>query len=159
MVTKPGFHAERISTPAAFDPDLLRFGSILIYCRSSVLLTLFLYACIALMLYSDLYVHLIRQTAGAFLRSVVLPGTLFVILAAGFGYLAFKMKPRLEKLALLILALNFGGLFFRRKTEVNSEAYLVLCVLSLLLDLGLLAAVITFYRRYPNYLKLLRAGA
>lgn len=145
--------------PAALDADLLRFGSLLIYCRSSVVLSVFVYAAIAVMLYSDLYVHLIRQTTEAFLRSGVLPGALFAALVAGCGYLAHRMKPRIEKAAHLILALNFVVLFFRRSLPANSEAYLALCGLSLLLDLGLLAAVITFYRRYPNYVKLLRRGA
>ncbi len=143
---------------APLDTELLRSGSILIYCRSSLTLSLFVYASIAAMLYSDLYVHLIRQTADTFVRSRVLPGALFFGLVAGCGYLAHRARPRLEKGALLILALNFSVLSLRGGLAANSDAYLFLCLFSLLLDLGLLAAVIAFYRRYPNYLKLLRCG-
>jgi hypothetical protein len=141
----------------ALDAELLRSRSLLIYCRASLTLSLLLYTGIVAMLYSDLYVHLIRQAANAVLHSRVFPDAFFVILAGSLVALAFRVKPTLEKAALLILALNIASVFFRQRFPAHSDAYLALCLVSLILDAGLLAAVVAFYRKYPNYLKLLRA--
>jgi hypothetical protein len=144
---------------AAFDPGLLQSRSVLIYVRSSLVLSLLLYASIVTMLYSDLYVHLIRQAGGAFQHLRVIPGAFFILLMAGCLVLARRMQPGLEKAALALLAVNFGCLFLRRKMLGHSESYLALCLLSLVLDLSLLATVVAFYRKYPNVLKLLRQKA
>ena len=149
----------RRAAVAAIDPDLLRSGSILIYCRASLTLSLLVYAFIAALVYSDFYVHIIRKTTGTLGRASMLPEMLFLSLTAGSVYLAYHMKPRLEKMALLALGSIFCILFFRQNLEVDSAAYLGLCVLSLVLDLILLTAVIAFYRRYPNYSRLMRNGA
>ncbi len=139
------------------EADLLRSGSILIYCRASIILSFFVYAALAAMLYSDLYVHLIRQTARSLVGSGGLPGFFLAALAVGCLWLATRIQPRLEKVALLFLALNFAALCLRRRVDASSYAYVGLCALSLLLDLGVLAAVIAFYRKYPNVLKILRS--
>ncbi len=144
---------------AAFDPDLLRSRSVLIYVRSSLILTLLLYATIVTMLYSDLYVHLIRQTQDAFQRFQVIPGGLFIALTAIALTLAIRMEPVLERAAMGIVAMNLAVLFLRGKIAGQSDAYLSLCLFSLVLDLALLATVIAFYRKYPNVLKLLRQKA
>ncbi|MCI0409323.1 MAG: hypothetical protein L0191_12325 [Acidobacteria bacterium] len=144
---------------AAFDPDLLHSRSILIYVRSSLVLTLLLYATIMTMLYSDLYVHLIRQARDAFQHLRVIPGSLFIVLMALALALAIRMKPLLEKAALGIVAMNLAVLFLRGKMAGHSDAYLALCLLSLVLDLALLATVVAFYRKYPNVLQLLRQKA
>ena len=144
---------------AAFDPDLLHSRSVLIYVRSSLVLTLLLYASIVAMLYTDLYVHLIRQARDAFQQIRVLPGACFFLLVAGSLVLALRMQPLLEKAALAILALNFASLFLRGKMDGHSQTYLALCLFSLVLDLALFATVVAFYRKYPNVLKLLRQKA
>jgi len=146
-----------LTEPPLLEADLLRSGSILIYCRASITLSLFVYATLVAMLYSDLYVHLIRQTARSFIGSGGLPGFFLAGLAVGCLWLATRIRPRLEKVALLLLALNFAVLFFRRRVDAPSSAYAVLCALSLLLDLGVLAAVIGFYRKYPNVLRILHS--
>jgi hypothetical protein len=150
-----------ISVPPLEQPareaDLLRSGSILIYCRASMTLSLLVYAALAAMLYSDLYVHLIRQTARTLIGSGGLPGFFLALLAASCIWLAGRIRPRLERVALLLLAVNLAALFLRRRVEAPSGAYVGLCVLSFLLDLGILAAVIGFYRKYPNVLKILRS--
>jgi len=152
-LTPPGARA------AALDLDLLRSRSLLIYVRSSIVLSLLLYSLIITMLYTDLYVHLIRQARDAFQQLRIIPGALLVLLVAGASVLAFRVKPALEKAALGILALNFANLVLRRKMIGHSDVYLALCVVSLALDLTLLATVIAFYRKYPNILKLLRQNA
>jgi|SRR5215510_10198197 len=143
----------------AIDPDLLRSRSVLIYVRSSLILTLLLYATLVTMLYSDLYVHLIRQTGDAFQHFQVIPGGLFFALMAGALALAVRMEPLLEKAAMGIVATNLAVLFLRAKIAGSSDAYLALCLLSLLLDLAFFATVVAFYRKYPNVLKLLRQKA
>ena len=75
---------------------------------------------------------------------------------AGTLGLAVRVKPWLEKTALVLLALNLASLYLRQRMAAHSDTYLALCTVSLTLDLGLLATVITFYRKYPNLLKLLR---
>jgi hypothetical protein len=144
---------------AGSDPDQLRSGSLLIYCRSSVTLSLLLFTSIILLLYSDLYVHLIRQTARAFVQLRVLPGAFFAIGAAGILFAAFRIRPALEKAAFGLLALNLLCYFLRRRAASHSDTYLILCVISLVLDLALLGVILAFYRRYPNLLKHLRARA
>jgi hypothetical protein len=144
---------------AAFDPGLLQSRSVLIYVRSSLVLSLLLYATIVTMLYSDLYVHLIRQAGDAFQHLRVIPGAFFILLVAATLVLATRMQPLLEKTALTLLAVNFASLFLRRKMLGHSESYLALCLFSLVLDLALLATVVAFYRKYPNLLKLLRQKA
>lgn len=145
------------SPTAALDPDLLRSGSVLIYCRSSFILSVLVFACLLAKVYSDLYVHLIRQTARTLAGASVPPGALFALPLAVSVFLALRAKPRLEKTALLILAANLGVFLLRRRTAVSTDAYRALCAASLLLDLGLLATLVAFYRRYPNVLKILRS--
>ena len=144
---------------AAADPDLLRSGSLLIYCRASLTLSLLLFTSIVVLLYSDLYVHLFRQTAHAFAQLRALPGAFFAIGAAGILAAAFRIRPALEKAAFWLLALNLLSYFLRRRAMSHSDAYLILCGISLLLDLALLGVILAFYRRYPNLLKQLRARA
>jgi hypothetical protein len=144
---------------AAIDPDLLHSRSVLIYVRSSLVLSLLLYATIVTMLYSDLYVHLIRQAQDAFQHFRVIPGSLFIALVAGALALAFRMKPLLEKAAMGIVAMNLAVLFLRGRMAGHSDDYQALCLLSLVLDVSLLATVVAFYRKYPNVLKLLRQKA
>jgi hypothetical protein len=141
---------------AALDLDLLRSKSVLIYARCSLVLSLLLYSLILAMLYSDLYVHLIRQATDAFQHLRVLPGAVYLVPAAVAAAFARRAKPFLEKAALGALALNFVVLFLRRRMSGSSDAYLVMCMISFVLDLVLLASVVAFYRRYPNILKLLR---
>lgn len=143
---------------AVLDPDLLRSGSILIYCRSSIVLSILVYLGLLAKIYSDLYVHLIRQTARALSGANVPPGFCFLLLLLGALFLAVRVKPRLEKAALLILAANLAVFLLRRNAAVHTDIYLVLCGISLLLDLGLLATLVAFYRKYPNVLKLLRSS-
>ena len=147
------------SAATALDPDLLHFRSILIYVRSSLVLSMLLYAFLLAMLYSDLYVHLIRRARDAFQELRVIPGALFLVPVVGAAILAIRMKPALERASLGILALNFANLYLRRRMTGHSDAYLGLCVVSLVLDLALLATVIAFYRKYPNVLTLLRQKA
>ena len=144
---------------AALDPELLRSRSILIYVRSSLVLSLLLYASIATMVYSDLYVHLIRQARDAFQHLRVIPGAFFILLMTGALVLALRMKPLLEKAAMGIVAVNLAVLFLRGKMAGHSDGYLSLCLFSLFLDLALLATLVAFYRKYPNVLKLLRQKA
>jgi hypothetical protein len=141
---------------AALDLDLLRSKSVLIYARCSLVLSLLLYSLILAMLYSDLYVHLIRQATDAFQHLRILPGAVYLALVVVAAFLALRAKPRLEKAALGALALNLMVLFLRRRMSGSSDAYLAMCMISLVLDLVLLASVVAFYRRYPNMLKLLR---
>jgi hypothetical protein len=143
----------------AIDPDLLHSRSVLIYVRSSLILTLLLYATIVTMLYSDLYVHLIRQTQDAFQHFRVIPGGLFMALMAGALTLAIRMEPLLEKAAMGIVAMSLAVLFLRGEMAGLSDAYQALCLFSLVLDLAFLATVVAFYRKYPNVLKLLRQKA
>lgn len=143
----------------AIDPEQLRTRSILIYVRSSLVLTLLLYALILTMLYSDLYVHLIRQARDTFRHLRVLPGPVLIVVAATALFYALRMKSLLERAALVIFAMNFACLFLRRKMIGHSEAYLTLCFFSLLLDVAFLATVIAFYRKYPNLLTYLRRKA
>lgn len=143
---------------AVLDPDFLQSGSILIYCRSSIVLSILVYLGLLAKIYSDLYVHLIRQTARALSGASVPPGFCFVLLLLGALFLAVRVKPRLEKAALLILAANLAVFLLRRNAAVQTDRYLVLCGISLLLDLGLLATLVAFYRKYPNVLKLLRSS-
>jgi len=143
---------------AVLDPDLLQSGSILIYCRSSIVLSILVYLGLLAKIYSDLYVHLIRQTARALSGANVPPGFCFLLLLLGALFLAVRVKPRLEKAALLILAANLAVFLLRRNAAVHTDIYLVLCGISLLLDLGLLATLVAFYRKYPNVLKLLRSS-
>lgn len=140
----------------ALDPELLRFGSVLIYCRSSLVLSALVYSAIISLVYSDLYVHLIRRMGGGAARGRVMPGVIFIMLVALSLYLAHRLKPPLEKMAWLLLAANLSVSFFRRRVDGDSESYLAFCVLSLALDLGILTALVSFYRKYPNYLELLR---
>jgi hypothetical protein len=144
---------------AAFDPDLLHSRSVLIYVRSSLVLSLLLYTTIATMVYSDLYVHLIRQARDAFQQFRVIPGALFLVLMAGALSLAVRMKPLLEKAAMGIVAMNLAVLFLRGKMAGQSDAYLALCLVSLSLDIALIVTLVAFYRKYPNVLKLLRQKA
>jgi len=144
---------------AAFDPEMLHSRSVLIYVRSSLVLTLLLYATIVSLLYSDLYVHLIRQTRDAFQHIRVIPGTLFFVLMAIALALAIRVQPVLEKAAMGIMAMNFAVLFMRGRMAAHSEAYLTMCLLSFSLDVALLVTIIAFYRKYPNVLKLLRQKA
>jgi len=143
---------------ALLDPDLLRSRSILIYCRSSIVLSVLVFLALLAKIYSDLYLHLIRQTARTLARASVPPGFFFLLLLLGALFLAVRVKPRLEKAALLILAANLAVFLLRRKTAVHTDVYYVLCGISLLLDLGLLGTVVAFYRRYPNVLKVLRSS-
>ena len=143
----------------AIDPDLLRSRSVLIYVRSSLVLTLLLYATIVSLLYSDLYVHLIRQTRDAFQHIRVIPGTLFFVLMAIALAQAIRVQPLLEKAAMGITAMNFAVLFLRGRMAAHSEAYLTMCLLSFSLDVALLVTIIAFYRKYPNVLKLLHQKA
>ena len=142
---------------AALDPVLLRSGSILIYCRSSVVLSVLVFLALVAKIYSDLYLHLIRGNGRTLARANVPPGFFFLFLLLGALFLAIRLRPRLEKAALLILAAKLAVFLIRRKTAVLTDLYIVLCAASLLLDLGLLATVIAFYRKYPNVLKLLRS--
>ena len=142
---------------AVLDLDLLRSGSILIYCRSSIVLSVLVFLSLLAKIYSDLYLHLIRGSARALARADVPPGAFFLILLLGALVLAVRLRPRLEKAALLILAAILAVFLIRRKAAVHTDLYLVLCAASLLLDLGLLATIIAFYRKYPNVLKLLRS--
>ena len=144
---------------AGSDPDLLRSGSLLIYCRASFTLSLLLFTSIMVLLYSDLYVHLIRQTAHAFGQLRVLPGAFFAVAAAGILAAAFRIRPALERAAFGLVALNLLCYFLRRRAVSHSDAYLILCGISLLLELALLGVILAFYRRYPNLLKQLRARA
>jgi hypothetical protein len=144
---------------AVFDPDLLRSRSVLIYVRSSLVLSLLLYTTIATMVYSDLYVHLIRQARDAFQQFRVIPGALFLALMAGALSLAVRMKPLLEKAAMGIVAMNLAVLFLRGRMAGQSDAYLALCLVSLSLDIALIVTLVAFYRKYPNVLKLLRQKA
>src|SRR5262245_29508639 len=150
----------RIRPPAArvvaLDLDLLRSKSVLIYARCSLVLSLLLYSLILAMLYSDLYVHLIRQATDAFRHPRMLPGAVCLALVVVAAFLALRAKPRLEKAALGALALNLMVLSLRRRVSGSSDAYLAMCAISLVLDLVLLASVVAFYRKYPNMLKLLR---
>lgn len=141
------------------DPGLLHSRSILIYVRSSLVLSILIYTCLAAMLYSDLYVHLIRQAGDAFQDFRVIPDAFFLLLTLGALALALRMKPRLEKAAIGLVALNLPILYLRGRMPGNSDRYLALCLLSLLLELALLATLISFYRKYPNLLKLLRRMA
>ena len=152
----PARPAPPTATAAVLDLDHLRSRSVLIYIRSSPVLSLLLYTMIVALLYSDLYVHLIRQTRNAFQHLRVYPGALFIVAVAGAVGLAVRVKPWLEKTALVLLALNLASLYLRQRMVAHSGAYLALCTISLTLDLALLATVITFYRKYPNLLKLLR---
>lgn len=145
-----------MSETAAAEPGRMLSGSLLIYCRSSVVLSLLVFSGIAALLYSDLYVHLIRQPSDAFLAARVVPGTLLALLVLACAGLVGQVKPALERIALGLLSLDLLVLFLRRRASDHSDAYLALCVVSLLLDLGLLAAVVAFYRKYPNVLKALR---
>jgi hypothetical protein len=138
------------------DPDLLRSRSILIYVRSSLILSILLYSCLAAMLYTDLYVHLIKQTRNAFQDLRVLPDGLFLLLTLAALALTFWMKPRLEKVALGLVALNLPILYLRGRMSGPSQRHLALCLLSLILELALLGTLIAFYRKYPNVLKQLR---
>jgi len=144
---------------AAFDPDLLQSRSILIYVRSSLVLSLLLYTTIATMVYSDLYVHLIRQASDAFQQFRVIPGALFIVLMAAALSLAIRMKLLLEKAAMGIVAMNLAVLFLRGRMAGQSDAYLALCLVSLSLDGALIITLVAFYRKYPNVLKLLRQKA
>src|SRR2546422_358747 len=72
-----------VSEQPLLEADLFRSGSILIYCRASITLSLFVYAALAAMLYSDLYVHLIRQTTRSLIGSGGLPGFFLAALAVG----------------------------------------------------------------------------
>ncbi|HEV8374626.1 MAG TPA: hypothetical protein VGR38_00155 [Candidatus Polarisedimenticolia bacterium] len=148
-----------VTRVAALDLDLLRSKSVLIYARSSFVLSLLLYSCILAMLYSDLYVHLIRQARDAFQHLRVLPGAVYLVAVAGAAILSLRVKPLLEKTALSALALNVATLYLRRNMAGHSDAYLGMCVVSLVLDLALLASVVAFYRKYPNALNLLRRRA
>ncbi len=149
--------APRAAPPASHDPALLCSRSLLIYCRSSVVLSLLVFGALGAKIYSDLYVHLIRQAGRALPGPRLLPGAFFGALVAGALFLAFRMRPRLEKAALLILAGNLALFLVRRKADIQSDLYLTLSAFSLALDLGLLAALIAFYRRYPSLLRILRS--
>jgi len=152
-------HLPPAALAVAFDPDLLHSRSVLIYVRSSLVLSLLLYATIATMVYSDLYVHLIRQASDAFQQLRVIPGALFIVLMAAALSLAIRMKPLLEKAAMGIVAMNLAVLFLRGKMAGQSDAYLALCLISLSLDVALIVTLVAFYRKYPNVLKLLRQKA
>ena len=152
-------HHSPAARAAALDPDLLHSRSVLIYVRSSLVLSLLLYATLVSMLYSDLYVHLIRQTRDAFQHIRVIPGATFFVLMAGALALAFRMKPLLVKTAMGIVTMNLAVLFLRGKMAGHSDAYLAMCLLSLSLDIALLVTLVAFYRKYPNVLKLLRQKA
>jgi len=143
----------------AIDPEQLRSRSVLIYVRSSLVLSLLLYALILTMLYSDLYVHLIRQARDTFQHLRVLPGAILALVAAGSLVLALRMKSLLEKTALAIFAMNFACLFLRGRLPNHTDAYLVLCFFSMLLDVAFLVTVVAFYRRYPNLMTHLRRKA
>jgi hypothetical protein len=145
------------SATVARDPGLLPSGSILIYCRASLILSLLVYGALLAKLYSDLYLHLIRQTARSLARPDVPPAAFFAALLTGAILLAIRAKSRLEKTVLLMVAANLGVFLLRRKASVHSDLYLALCAFSLMLDVGLLSAVIAFYRKYPNVLRALRS--
>ena len=156
MMRDSSFPPRSAAKAVGLDPELLRSGSLLIYCRSSLVLSVLIYSAITSMVYSDLYVHLIRRIAGGAEHGRIFPRAFFVLLVAMCLYLAHRLKPTLERVAWLLLAMNLSVLFFRRRMEANSESYLALCVLSLALDLGILTAVISFYRQFPNYLEIMQ---
>jgi hypothetical protein len=144
---------------AGLDADLLRFESILIYCRSSVILSLLIFGSLGAKLYSDLYVHLIRQATRRLARGGAPPEILFGGLLLAALFLASRTKPWVEKAAMLVLAANLGAFLLRGESRMNSQTYQLLCVVSLALDLSLLALVTAFYRRYPPLIRLAREAA
>jgi hypothetical protein len=144
---------------AGLDADLLRCASLLIYCRSSVILSLLIFGGLGAKLYSDLYVHLIRQATRRLAGGGAPPAVLFVGLLLATLYFASRTKPWTEKAAMLVLAANLGVFLLRGESRVNSQFYQLLCVVSLALDLSLLALVAAFYRRYPPLLRLAREAA
>lgn len=143
---------------AGLDADLLRFDSVLIYCRSSVILSLLIFASLAAKLYSDLYVHLIRQATHRLERGGAPPEVPFFALLLIALFFASRTKPWLEKAAMLVLAANLGVFLLRGESRVNSQVYQLLCVVSLGLDLSLLALVTAFYHRYPPIILMARAA-
>jgi hypothetical protein len=145
--------------PAGLDADPLRFASILIYCRSSVILSLLIFGGLGAKLYSDLYVHLIRQATLRLARGGAPPEALFFGLFLSALFCASRTKPWMEKAAMLVLAANLGIFLLRGESKVNSQIYQLLCVVSLALDLSLVALVTAFYRRYPPVLRLAREAA
>jgi hypothetical protein len=85
------------SPAAALDPDLLRSGSILIDCRSSFILSALVFTSLLAKVYSDLYVHLIRQTARTLARASVPPVAFFALLLAGLVAF-YRRYPNVLKL-------------------------------------------------------------